>query len=637
MHDTSAAVDPDAPGAADAGCRNDFVAFEATSSDGHDVAGSRHRRRVEATSRRPCSSFCNAHPLHFASGLGSLAAVTAARSSPGQACHPPAKHAMRRTEGMLRWLYTGRLVVATAIFVAALANWLGRSTDVETLLATIALLSALFVTGAGVWWTEVRGRSAGRNFLYGQLVYDVLLVTVAVHVTGGATSPLPPLYILVITAGALLLPLPGGMLIGALASLLFFTDLVLTPASDPTSADLLRIALFGVVAVATAAVGERLRRAGSALGAIELELRQLRLDTNDILAAIDTGLVTVDGAGRLSYMNEAASGLLQLPGEWTGQPVLEQLDRTAPGLGTLVRRTAATRVPVGRFEIRRRTPAGERFLGVRTTVLDREGMPWVTAVLQDVTESRQIEDLVRRAERLQAVAELGASLAHEIRNPLASISSAVEQLAGERLSGDDRDLLRRLVVTESDRLSRLLAEFMEFSKVEMRRWASVDFKAIVCDAVELAARHPDRGPGVRIDYHPPEGAAQVDGDPDLLHRTVFNLVLNAVQHAGRDGVVTIAIDRPRDLPPSVQLEAPVRLTVRDTGPGVPEEDLTRMFDPFFTTRNGGTGLGLAMVHRAVEAHRGAILVDNVPTGGASFTLYLPAHAEREGHDGIIAH
>jgi two-component system, NtrC family, sensor histidine kinase PilS len=451
-------------------------------------------------------------------------------------------------------------------------------------------------------------------------------------VTGGPTSPLAPLYILVITAGALLLPLPGGMLIGALASVMYFADLALL-ADGASTEHMLRIVLFGAVAVATAAVGERLRRTGRALGAVEMELRQLRLDTADILETIDTGLVTVDGEGHLSYMNRAATELLELSGDRIGQPATAELDRGAPGLGTLVRRTAKTRLAVSRFEIRKRQPSGDRYLGVRTTVQDRDGAPWVTAVIQDITEGRHIEDLVRRTERLQAVAELGASLAHEIKNPLASIRSAVEQLAGDRLSREDREMLRGLVLSESERLSRLLSEFMEFSRIEMRRWTSVDLATVAESVVELASRHPDVVPGTRIDYQRPQTPAVVDGDQDLLYRAIFNLVLNAVQHAGPQGAVTVLIDRPDDLPPSVFVDAPVRIVVSDNGAGIPEEDMARMFDPFFTTRAGGTGLGLAMVHRAVEAHRGAILVDSAPGGGARFTIYLPARARRGREDG----
>jgi two-component system, NtrC family, sensor histidine kinase PilS len=545
--------------------------------------------------------------------------------------------AMGRTERMLRWLYSGRLIVASAIFVAALARWLGDDTQLATLIATVALLSALAVTTGGVWWTEFRGRAPGRVFLYAQLTFDVLLVTAIVHVTGGSASPYPPLYILVITAAALLLPLSGGLVICALASLLYISGLVLSPTEQPIREDFLRVGLFFVVAGATAVVADRLRRTGAALGEAETELRQLRLDTNDIMGTIDTSVVTVDGAGRLIYMNAAAADLLglSLP-EWSGRAVLDHLDLHAPGLGTLLRRTAATRVGVTRFEIRKRTVAGVRYLGVRTTVLDRQGMPWVTAVIQDVTDGKQIEELIRRAERLQAVAELGASLAHEIKNPLASVRSAVEQLAGDRLQRADRDMLRNLVVTESDRLSRLLSEFMEFSRVEVRRTAVVDLGTVTSQVVELVQRHPERDAGTSIDYRRPAGAIAVGGDPDLLHRAVFNLVLNAVQHAGPGGTVAVQLDRPETLPPGVELDGAVRIEVRDSGPGVREEDIPRMFDPFFTRRNGGTGLGLAMVHRAVEVHRGAILVDRAPEGGARFTIYLPAHAGGELTDGLPA-
>jgi two-component system, NtrC family, sensor histidine kinase PilS len=545
--------------------------------------------------------------------------------------------AMMRTGRVLRWLYIGRMVVAVAIFVAALTRWLGPGwNQVETLVATVALLSAAAMTGFGLWWVEVRCREPGRDFLYVQLVYDVLLVTAVVHVTGGPNSPYPPLYILVITAAALLLPLPGGMLIGALASILFIGDAVFAPLTEPGMPDFLRVALFAVVAVATAALGDRLRRAGTALGAVETELRRLRLDTNELLAAIDTALVTVDAAGRLVHVNSATTDLLGLELEARrGEPVLDDLDRRAPGLGTLIRRTAATRVPVGRFEIRQRREGGDRFLGVRTTVLDRDGAPWVTAVLQDITETKVIDELIRRADRLQATAELGASLAHEIRNPLASIRSAVEQLAGERLAAPERGMLRALVVKESERLSRLLSEFMEFSRVDAPRWTSIDLGAVILDAVELVSRHPDRSAGVRIDFFQPAAPLQVDGDRDLLHRALFNLLLNGVQHAAPDGLVAVELEETSEVVPgTVRVDAPVRVSVRDSGPGVRPEDMERVFDPFFTRRDGGTGLGLALVHRAVQAHGGEVVVENAPDGGARFTIYLPAHAGEEQAHGV---
>jgi two-component system, NtrC family, sensor histidine kinase PilS len=540
---------------------------------------------------------------------------------------------MVQTLRLLRWLYLGRITIATGIFAGALGSWSSASAE-QTLIATLALLLSLCVTLGGVWYTKVMKRPATRSFLYGQIVFDTLLVTAIVHVTtvGPQPSDFSALYVLVIAAGALLLPLPGGMLIGALACLLYMADaLWLQPEFALTTGAVGQIVLFSVIALVTAALGSRLRRTWKALDAVESELRQLKLDTNEILASIDTGLITLDGNGRLVVCNPAAETVLGLKAdEWRGKPVVDELDRRVPGLGTVIARTGETKVPIRRHELRIPSTEGDRFLGLRTNVQPRRGQPWVTAVLADVTEFKQVDELIRRAERLQAIAELGASLAHEIKNPLASIRSSVEQLAGDRLTIDDRSVLRRLVLSESDRLTRLLSEFMEFSRVELRRWHKVDLAEVADETVGLVRAHPDARGGSTIEFAPPAEPILVEGDQDLLHRALFNLLLNAVQHSGPLGRVRLELGRVAelDLPKSVPVPAPVRITVQDSGPGIRDEDIPNLFNPFFTTRDGGNGLGLAMVHRAVEAHSGAILVDGNAGDGARFTVYLPGHNGR---------
>jgi two-component system, NtrC family, sensor histidine kinase PilS len=539
---------------------------------------------------------------------------------------------------LLRWIYIGRLTLAAGIFGGVLTVW-RVTTPQTTLIATLVLLLTLAVTLASFWYTTFVVRTPGRNFLYAQVIYDTLLVTAVVHLTGGPHSDFPPLYIVVIAVGSLLLPLPGGVLIGALASILYAADIVWGHAGTLTGNVPLQIALFSLMALAAGTLGDRARRTGSELGLLESELRQLRLDTRDILGTIDTGVVTVDGEGRLEYLNRAAEGLLGLEAEeWLARPVLDELERCAPGLGSAIRRTGRSRLPIRRYQTRARPPEAAaggdgRILGVRTTILERAGAPWVTAVFQDITDGKRLEELNRRAERLEAVAELSSSLAHEIKNPLSSIRSAVEQLAGGRVQRtQDRELLQGLVVRESDRLSRLLTEFLEFSRVEVRRQAVIDVAAVVRDAVALVEQHPELPPGLTIGVQPNGAPAKVKGDADLLHRAVFNLVLNAVQHAGEEGLVLVELTRlkEQDLPPGIRMRTPVRLVVTDNGPGIPPDIAQRIFDPFFTTRKGGTGLGLALVHRAAQAHGGAILVDGAVGGGARFTLYLPgATAEGE--------
>ncbi len=527
----------------------------------------------------------------------------------------------------LRWLYVGRLTLAAGIFGGALLVW-RDVTPATTLIATLVLLVSVAVTAASLWYTYVLGREPARGFLYAQVIFDALLVTAVVHVTGGARSEFPPLYILVIATGALLLPMPGGALIGVLASVLYVADVVLLQPHGAPGAPGLQIALFVVMAVVTGALGDRVRRTGTALGLAESELRQLRLDLGEILQGIDSAIVTVDANGRLVFLNGAGERLLKiLEREWRGLPIVEELDRRAPGLGRLITATLSSGVPRERFEIRLPASRGGGVVGARTTVLERKGAPWVTAVFQDITQSKRLEELKARAERMEALAQLGASLAHEIKNPLSSIRSATEQLARDTLGEQDRDVLRGLVLSESDRLSRLLTECMEFSRVEVQRRERVDLAGLAMRAIGLVSQHPDAR-GRRFEFEPPPGGVVVEGDEDLLHRALFNLLLNAAQHTPPEGTVTVELGPVEDgaLPAGLRLAEPVRIAIADTGPGISAEDLPHVFDPFFTRRKGGTGLGLALVQRAVQAHSGAIMVEPGPGGGARFQVFLPSLA-----------
>ena len=230
-----------------------------------------------------------------------------------------------------------------------------------------------------------------------------------------------------------------------------------------------------------------------------------------------------------------------------------------------------------------------------------------------------------RAGRLEAVAELGASLAHEIKNPLASIRSAVEQLARMPQADDDARTLGSLITRESDRLSRLLTEFLDFARVRVTRLQAVDLGSIAVGAANLVATHPDRASGVSITCSVPDTPLVIDGDEDLLHRAVFNLALNAAQATPPNGKVRVEVApvAAEQLPSGVSFDSgAVALKVSDNGPGIAPEVRERMFEPFMTTKPGGSGLGLSVVHRAIEAHRGVVLVDTDATG-TRFTVLLP--------------
>jgi two-component system sensor histidine kinase PilS (NtrC family) len=528
---------------------------------------------------------------------------------------------------LLRWMYVGRLTLVTGILAGAFWTWFEAQPDV-LLVTVIMFLVALFVTSASFWYTHVQGAKGGENFLYAQVVFDVVLVTAIVHVTLGPESTFAPLYILVISVGALLLPLPGGVLIGGLASIMYFADLVWGFQATLSLNLALQIGLFTLVAIITGLIGDRLRHTGLVLGAMESEFEQLGLDTTVILANLATGVLTVDGEGRLAYANLAAEGLLGLDrAAFMGKPVLAEVERIAPGLSRVLEGSIHHGRSVGRFRTTATLPDSRKVrLGVSTAVLERPGgeANSATAIFQDITELERIEELHVRTERLEAVAALSASLAHEIKNPLASIRSSVEQLSGDSLESEDRAVLERLVLTESDRLSRLLSEFLDYSILKIGAKEELDLKVLVHDCISLSRHHPDMA-AVDLVTEIEEGPVRVMGDGDLLHRALFNLLLNGAQAAESAGKVVVSLTSARLAhdPRAIGIEYPVRLAVRDNGPGLDPETASRVFDPFFTTKKSGSGLGLAVVHRAVEAHQGVTLVNRAPEGGAEFVIFLP--------------
>lgn len=531
---------------------------------------------------------------------------------------------------LVQWLYVGRVSVASAVFLAAALAW-WRADLTSLLVASVSVTLALVVTAASFWYSHVRFRRIGQTFLYLQAVFDVALVTAVSHISG-PYSYVAALYILVIAFYSVLMPLANGLLVALLAGILYTADVIV--GGELSAAVLLQVGVFWLVASATGYLASRVRVAGAAHETLEAELRRVRLQAADILRHIGAGVLTMDGDGSLVYANPTAEVLLGLPlTELLGQPVLERLDGVAPALAEAMRRTAREGRRVVRTVAEATTNGRVYPVGFTTTaVRAAEGVPpSVTAIFQDISDVRRLEELRLRTERLEAVAEISASLAHEIKNPLASIRSAVVQLSRLAPQGADERVLAGLIVRESDRLASLLTEFLDFSRVRVTRSVRLDLVAVAEHGIRLARQHPDCSPAARIALEAADGAVIVEGDEDLLHRVVFNLVLNAVQAApaSADVRVRVAAASPAELPGGVAMESPRLLAVTDKGPGVSPDVLPRLFEPFVTARPGGTGLGLAIVQRAVQAHRGLIFCDSLRGRGTTFRVYLPARFNAE--------
>jgi len=526
----------------------------------------------------------------------------------------------------LRWLYLGRAILAALVLVRASLDRADAPDAAFT--AVLVVLLAFAVTSYGFYLSFIRKTRSGLLFLFCQAATDLLLVTTLVHFEGARQSGWAALYVALIAVYALLMPFRLGLFTTLLGATIFLADAYLAQPVRPGTWVWGQVAIITVVFLVVSFLGSRLRAAGAEQIQLETELRRVQLEADEILRNIRSGVLTVDGQGRLAFLNLAAEHLLGITAmDWAGLPVLDELERRSPELWAAVTAGIRKGRRVNRAEgTARRADGREVPIGLSTTTFARplEALPSVTAIFTDISDLQQIQGLHLRAERLEAVAALSASLAHEIRNPLASIRSSVEQLARTVRDDPDDRVLGELIVRESDRLSRLLGEFLDFSRVRASHFVAVDLTAVVRGAAQLVREHPDTGPGVDIVVR--GESVEVDADEDLLHRIAANLLLNAAQAMNGAGRIEAIVDIPAqgELPRGSDIEHPVRLRVRDDGPGIDPELQDRLFEPFVSGRPGGSGLGLAIVQRAVQAHRGLVILESAPRQGTTFTILLNA-------------
>ena len=375
-----------------------------------------------------------------------------------------------------------------------------------------------------------------------------------------------------------------------------------------------------------------MRATGEGTDQLVAALQRTRLQAEDILRNIRSGVVTVDVAGRLLYANPTSEQLLGLElADRIGEPILDVIGRVAPELSHAIRQAAESKIRTTRGEVFVTNATRRLSVGVTTTYTDHDddgGGRTATAIFQDISNQKRLEVLKLRAERLEGIAELSSSLAHEIRNPLASIRSAVEQISRMPAVSDDHKTLSR---PRDARVRSPVATALRVPRLCSRTRCAHGNRRSRRDGAQRgepgygAPRSATDGARVACDVAE-DDPIRVEGDEDLLHRAIFNLALNAVQASADDGEVRIEVARGGgdQVPPGMTMDGEtVTIRVSDTGPGIPSEIRDRMFDPFFTTKANGSGLGLAVVHRAIEAHRGLVLVDS-NTRGTRFTVILPA-------------
>lgn len=547
---------------------------------------------------------------------------------------------------LLTGVYVARLSIANALAIAA--------TFVRTTIETSppAVPFATMVIGVPLLWTVAsllwqRRRPIGRGFLALQVVHDLALTSVAVWITGGIGSEFAFIYILLIAVAGLMLGFTGAVVtaLACAATYLGFAWIQVAPVIRGTASVLdlpnwtgqpgallwsltLTTVVFLIVGAFSGLAARRLRAQRDRLEELEKQLADSRIDAQDILNTVESGILSVNAEEELDFVNYTARAQLGISGSPRARDLMSI--RGAERILSLVLETLRSEREVEFTEVSIPDDrGGSRPFSVATTVLyDPKGNKrGAAAILKDMENVKRLEDLARQTDRLRAVTELAAGLAHEIQNPLAAIRSSVELLEGtERKLDEEERRLLELIVREADRLADLIADFMQFSRMSLRTRERVDLVEVVEDALEIE-RVSAKGSGARFLFTTPGRSYWVEGDFNLLKQVVLNLVSNAVASVdGRQdgGRVEIRVGGNPQLPGLEKSPDPfVALEVKDDGEGVDAAIQDRIFDPFFTTRTRGFGMGLAIVHRIVDLHGGMIWVESEPGEGATFRVALP--------------
>lgn len=527
-----------------------------------------------------------------------------------------------------------RLVIVFVLLVSTVFISFGnRSSDFIDILKYLYYGVALYllVILARLFVRDKKASLAGGFF---QIIADASFVTLLVYLTGLYESFFSFLYIIVIILGSLEMYMAGGFAAGIVSSL-FYTFLVFfqfygnmrlpfgeIAAPVPFQELLTHIMAndFGFIlsGILSGFLGNELKRSRIQVEKRETDLKMLEDFNRNIIENIASGIITTDRDGKTSYINRMA---LKILGRSMEETLGKKLDEIIPGLAMMPEKMDGK---VGRNELMFKSIGGQQmFLGFSFSALrDHRGSELGNILIfQDLTKIKEMEERVKLADRLAMLGELASGLAHEIRNPLASIAGSAQILnEGEGVNREDRVLLE-IIEKESNRLNNLIENFLTFAKPDIKDIEDVDLEKIcreVIRALSVSGVYSEKV-SYSLDV---KGKPIVQGDSEKLKQIFWNLLLNAVQAVGNEGKVDIFVDVK-----SVQNRRYCCVTFEDSGPGIDPDSIDKIFVPFFTTKENGTGLGLAVTSRLVQFHDGFIKVDKSKRNGARITVFLPEKKE----------
>ena len=546
----------------------------------------------------------------------------------------------------IKWLMIFRIVIVTILLGSALIIQLNVTTSRPLeLLYIFIILSYAFTAITISFLNRVKNLSL---YAYFQIIYDVLFETGMVYITGGVESVFTFTYIFTIIAAGILLFRRGAFIAASLSTILYGTLVDLQfyhvlplyvsarfPFSPVDSSAMyynifLNSCAFYLVAFLSSYLSESLRKTHQRLQETSHDLTELQAFHHNILQSMRSGVLTTDLHGKITSYNHAAE---LITGHTLSEVYGKDLQMLFPQLevSQFLQVSSNSSSAAYRLETEILRPSGTKvYLGFSVSLfLDNQGkVSGLICIFQDLTELKDMQEQIAQADRLAAIGQLAAGMAHEIRNPLASISGSIQMLRSESELSEEDKALMGIVLRESKRLDRILSDFLLYARPQSPTFTKCDLVHEVVLSIIGLLKRDERFSEEKINIH-------VDSAPDFpkivcdvqqLQQVFWNLCLNALQAMPHGGTLTIQTRIKQlegwELGIQEQILAGI-ISVTDTGTGMEEETLHHLFHPFYTTKKSGTGLGLAITHTIITNHHGMIKVQSDLHKGTTFEVILP--------------
>lgn len=498
------------------------------------------------------------------------------------------------------------------------------------IIALIYLLSLVFSVLSRIFTNH-------RVHIYLQTMTDVVMITALIYVTGGIRSTYAVFYPLVIIYSVLYLGRNGGLITASAASIFYglLIDLeyyrVITPISHPYIWEIpdtaghvflrifVNILSFYLIALLASFVVEKEKKTRALLAEKESAFNQLDLLYRSIIESIDAGILTIDLEGRIKSFNRAAEHITG----WSFTSVENhRLQDIFPAWKELsVNSFNDDNGSIkGRFEMPAVVIQDRRLiLGCALSALRDNSSQKIGDILifQDLTKVKEMEAVSERNRRLAFVGEMAAGLAHEIRNPLASISGSIQMLMKESSMGTTEGRLMQVIMRGKDQLEGFVKDFLLLARHNRGPHHEVLIGGVIGEVLEAARVMPDWNSNIEISDTLEEGCA-IKGNREEMRQLIWNLILNAAQAMPEGGRLAVGV-RKKNLETHEGLE----IIVADNGVGITDENKKMIFEPFFTTKERGTGLGLAIVMRIVNSYGGNLLLESTSGIGTKFVIWFP--------------